>query len=185
MDAIEAIHGRRSIRAYQPQQVERDIIEAIIWDAAQAPSTPVSGAQPWVFNVIQGAERIVAYGVRAKQFARDHHPNEPGYAWADKPEFTVFFDAPVVVIISGRSDNSQAPAECCRAGQNLMISAHARGLGTCWVGSPMLWMRDEAVKSELGIPVDFEPLAVFTLGYPRTIPTSQPRERPEIIWGKD
>lgn len=182
MDAIDAIHGRRSIRAYQARPVESDLIEAVIWDAAQAPSTPVSGAQPWVFNVIEGAERISEYGARAKQYARDHRPNEPGYAWADKPEFTVFFDAPAVVVISGRGDNSQAMAECCRAGQNLMISAHARGLGTCWVGSPMLWMRDDAVKSELGIPAGFEPFAVFTIGYPAEVPAGQPRERPTILW---
>ena len=70
MDAIAAIHGRRSIRAYQARSVERDLVEAIIWDAAQAPSTPVSGAQPWAFNIIQGAERIADYSARAKRFAR-------------------------------------------------------------------------------------------------------------------
>ena len=182
MDAIAAIHGRRSIRAYQARSVERDLVEAIIWDAAQAPSTPVSGAQPWAFNIIQGAERIADYSARAKRFAKEHRPDEAGYGLADKPDFTVFFNAPTVIVISGRADNSQATAECCRAGQNLMISAHARGLGTCWVGSPMLWMRDEAVKSELGIPSGFEPFAVFTLGYPATVPASQPRERPTIIW---
>lgn len=84
MDAIAAIHGRRSIRAYQARSVERDLVEAIIWDAAQAPSTPVSGAQPWAFNIIQGAERIADYSARAKRFAKEHRPDEAGYGWADK-----------------------------------------------------------------------------------------------------
>ncbi len=182
MDAIDAIHGRRSIRDYQARPVARNLIEAVIWDAVQAPSTPVSGVQPWVFNVIEGAERIAAYGERAKAYAREHRPNEAGYGWADRPEFSVFFNAPSVIVISGGASNSQAPAECCRAGQNLMISAHARGLGTCWVGSPMLWMRDLATRRELGVPDGQEPFAVFTLGYPATTPAGAPRERPVVVW---
>ena len=37
MDVIEAIHSRRSIRAYTDEPVERAVIEDLIWDAAQAP----------------------------------------------------------------------------------------------------------------------------------------------------
>ncbi|HEX7760147.1 MAG TPA: nitroreductase family protein [Caulobacteraceae bacterium] len=184
MDAIEAIHGRRSIRAYEAKPVERSLIEAVVWDAVQAPSTPVSGRQPWIFNIVEGAERIGAYGDRAKAYARDNRPKGPGYGWADQPEFSVFFDAPVVVVISGAVGNSQALAECCRAGQNLMISAYARGLGTCWVGSPMLWMRDLSVRAELGIPDGFEPFVVFTLGWPRIVPEGQAREAPIILWSE-
>ena len=183
MDAIEAIHGRRSIRDYAPTAVEHDLIETIVWDAVQAPSTPISGAQPWVFNIVEGVERVAECGARALQYAKDHRPDGPGFGWVDRTDFSVFFNAPVIVIISGRADNSQAPAECCRAGQNLMISAHARGLGTCWVGSPTLWVSDPAVRAELGVPPDHQPFAVFTLGYPATTPTGQPRERPLIVWG--
>jgi nitroreductase len=183
MDAIDAIHGRRSIRNYTPRPVDPKVIEAIVWDAVQAPSTPVSGAHPWVFNVIEGADRIADYSARALQFARYHRPDGPGFGWVERADFSVFFNAPVVVIISGRADNSQALAECCRAGQTLMISAHARGLGTCWVGSPMLWLGDGAVRAELGIPPDYQPFAVFTLGYAAAVPAPQPREHPLIVWG--
>ncbi|HEY4944367.1 MAG TPA: nitroreductase family protein [Rhizomicrobium sp.] len=183
MDTIEAIHSRRSIRAYRARGVERGAIEAIILDAAQAPSTPVSGAHPWIFHVIEGSERIAAYGARAKQFARAHRPpGEAGYAWADRPEFSVFLGAPVVIVICGDAKNSEALAECCRAGQNLMLSAHARGLGTCWVGSPLLWLRDGASKAELGIAAELEPHAVFTLGYAAEVPAKAPRVAPQILW---
>ena len=183
MDAIEAIHARRSIRDYEARGVAREVLEAIVWDAAQAPSTPVSGDQPWVFNVVEGADHIAAYGARAKAHARDHRPAGPGYAWTEREDFSVFFNAPIVVVLSGRSDNGQAVQECCRAGQTLMISATARGLGTCWVGSPMLWMSDPAVRIELGIPEGYQPYAVFTLGYTRTVPDGRPRAKPSIIWG--
>ena len=49
MDVIDAIHSRRSIRSYQSNPVDRDLIESVIWDAAQAPP-PFSGQVPWTFN---------------------------------------------------------------------------------------------------------------------------------------
>ena len=127
MDVIDAIHGRRSVRAYDPRPVPRDLIEAVIMDAAQAPP-PFRGQVPWAFNVIEGVDRIAAYGARAMDHARKHR--QPGSDWVERPAFKIFWDAPVVIIISGPVD------DCARAGQNLMLSAHARGLGTCWVGSP-------------------------------------------------
>jgi nitroreductase len=182
MDTIEAIHRRRSIRAYQPRDVPRDVAQAIIADAAQAPSTPVSGAHPWVFHVIAGAGRIAAYGARAKAYAQAHRPAEAGYGWADRPAFSVFLGAPMVIVICGATGHAQAAAECCRAGQNMMLSAHARGLGTCWVGSPMLWLRDTATRAELRIAAAWEPHAVFTLGYAAETPEKPVRAAPQIAW---
>jgi nitroreductase len=175
MDTVEAIHTRRSIRSYSPRPVERELIEGVIWDAAQAPP-PFSGQLPWTFNVIQGSERISSYGDEALRYARDNHPDEPGWEWTDRPGFQVFWGAPALIIISGRVE------DCCRAGQNLMLSAHARGLGTCWVGSPMLWLRTASAKTKLRIPADLTPVSVLCLGYPAVIPQTPPRKRPTIIW---
>jgi nitroreductase len=72
-------------------------------------------------------------GERAKQYARQHRPDAVGYSWADRPDFKVFLDAPVVIVISGRSKSSESIQDCNRAAQNLVLSAHARGLGSCWV----------------------------------------------------
>ncbi len=177
MDVIEAIHNRRSIRAFDPRPVERHLVEEIIWDAAQAPP-PFSGQVPWVFTVLEGTELIAGYGQRAKDHAREH-AGEPGWAWAERLDFQVFWGAPAVVIISGRTE------DCCRAGQNLMLSAYARGLGTCWVGAPMTWLRKAGVKAELGLPADLEPVAALCLGYPRSTPPAPSRERPPILWSND
>jgi hypothetical protein len=84
--------------------------------------------------------------------------------------------APAVIIIFGRVE------DCCRAGMSLALSAHARGLGTCWVGSPLLWLRTPEVKAELQIPPELTPGAVRCRGYPAGIPEPLPRERPRIIW---
>jgi nitroreductase len=176
MDVIEAIHGRRSVRSYDPRPVERDLIESVILDAAQAPP-PFRGQTPWAFNVVEGVRRIAAYGARAMDYARAHRAGAPGWDWLERPGFKIFWDAPVLVIISGPD------GDCCRAGQNLMLSAHARGLGTCWVGSPMLWLNTPEVREELGIPQALTPVAVLCLGYPATVPEPVIRDRPPIVWG--
>ena len=72
-----------------------------------------------------------------------------------------------------------------RAGQNLMLSAHARGLGTCWVGSPMLWLTTSEVRAELAIPSGLTPVSVFCLGYPAEVPEATVRERPRIFWAPE
>jgi nitroreductase len=64
MDVIEAIHGRRSVRSYDLKPAPRERIESVILDAAQAPP-PFRDLVPWAFNVIEGVERIAAYGERA------------------------------------------------------------------------------------------------------------------------
>jgi nitroreductase len=180
MDTITAIHTRRSIRDYEKRPVAREIVEEILWDAAQAPTTPVSG--PFLFHVIEGVGRIAELGERALQYARAHRPQSAGYAWVDRPDFKVFLDAPVVIVVSGQADNAESIQDCNRAGQNLLLSAHARGLGSCWVGSPMLWLRSAEGRKELGIEDAFMPFAAFTLGYAASIPPSRSRERPRIVW---
>jgi nitroreductase len=180
MDTVTAIHTRRSIRDYEKRAVSREIIADILWDAAQAPTTPVSG--PLLFHVIEGVARIVALGERAKQYARDHRLDAVEHSWADRVDFKVFLDAPVVIVISGHADNSQSIQDSNRAGQNLMLSAHVRGLGSCWVGAPIPWLRSPDTRKELGIAEAFEPFAAFTLGYAAAVPPSHSRERPEIVW---
>jgi nitroreductase len=175
MDVIEAIHGRRSMRSYDLKPVPRELIESVILDAAQAPP-PFRDLVPWAFNVIEGVERIAAYGERAMNYTREHRPEGSGWDWLTRPGFKIFWDAPVVVIISGPT------GDCCRAGQNFMLSAHARGLGSCWVGSPMLWLTTPEVRAELKIPSDLLPVAVLCLGYPAATPEAIVREPPPIVW---
>ena len=173
MDVIAAIHGRRSVRSYEPRPVPRDLIESMILDAAQSPP-PFRGQMPWAFNVIEGVERISAFGARAMEYAREHRPDGPGWDWIERPGFKIFWDAPVVIIISG------PVGDCCRAGQTLMLSAYARGLGTCWVGSPMLWLSAPETRAELNIPLT--PVSVFCVGYAAAELEPVVKEKPPIIW---
>ena len=86
------------------------------------------------------------------------------------------------VIVSGRADNPEAGNDCQRAGQNLMLSAHARGLGTCWVGSPMGWLRTSEGKAAIGIPDGYDAVAPVCLGYAAETPAPRRPEAPTILW---
>ena len=136
MDLVEAIHGRRSIRAYEAREPDHSLIDAMIWDAAQAPPPAIGAAQRLAFVVIEGRDRLAAMGDRAKTFAAAHRPPSGG-AWIDNPDFKVFWDAPALVLICAARDLPETDWDGCRAAQNLMLSAYARGLGACWVGSPI------------------------------------------------
>ena len=119
METIEAIHGRRSIRDYEPRGVPRELIELVLLDAAQAPTPPVSGNQPFVFVVIEGLTRVSECGALALRFARENRQPGPAYDWVERADFSVFFNAPAVVVICGFDDGyGQAPQDCNRAGQN-------------------------------------------------------------------
>ena len=185
MDTIEAIHGRRSIRDYLPDVPDRSLIAAVIEDSAQAPFTPISPPEPWVFNILEGRDLVAGYGERALRYVREHRPQAEGYGWADKPDFSVFHGAPVVIVISGKTTNPLALEECTRAAQILTLAAHARGLGTCWVGAPNLWLRDPLVRVELHIPEGFTPNAANTLGYPASRPPRPAVLKPRKIWPND
>jgi nitroreductase len=182
MDTIEAIHTRRSIRDFTPEVPERSLIEALIGDAAQAP-IPFAGAPPpWVFVVIEGRERLAGYGERAKAFARADRPGGPGLGWTDNPDFKVFWNAPVLVLVASRIGDAGAPWSCCRAAQTLLLAAHARGLGSCWVGAPLAWLANAEVRTELGVPDGFEVAAAIILGHPAEQPAPRAPEAPAIVW---
>lgn len=182
MNVIEAIHGRRSIRAYRDEAVERAVIEDLIWAAAQAPTPPVSGDVPWMFCVVDGRDRLAAFGERAKAYARDHQPEGQRWTWPDDPDFKVFWDAPAVVIICARSGNPETPFDCCRAGQNLVLAAVSRGLGSCWIGAPLPWLRSTDVARELGLPAGFDAEVAIVIGHADERPAGHPRPRPSIVW---
>lgn len=182
MDAIDAIRTRRSVRAFRDAPAARALIEALIADAACAPFTPIAKDGAWHFTAIRGRERLAEYGDRALAFARANRPQLRGWEWTERPGFSVFHGAPAAVVIAGRLGLPVALEECTRAGQLLELAAHARGLGACWVGAPMLWLREPSVRAELGIPEGWLPYAAFALGWAdEAAARAKPAERPPVM----
>lgn len=178
MDVLTAIHGRRSIRKYLADPVPRTIIEDLLWAAVQAPSPPASGEAPWSLLVVEGAARLDAFGERALQFARAHTDAK----WPHRRGFRVFWGAPTLILISAQHGNAEALFDCCRAGQNLLLAAHAKGLGACWLGAPIPWLSSGEAREEIGIERDYDPAVAIVLGYPAEAPAGQPRPRPHVRW---
>ena len=188
MDVIQAIHGRRSIRAYRREPVDRALVEELLWAAVQAPTPPVSGEVPWALCVVEGVDRLAALGARALQHAREHQPKDKPWTWTERPGFKVFWGAPLLVLICAQAGNPETPLDCHRAGQNLMLAAFAKGLGSCWVGAPMPWLHSDGVAEELGLPRGYDAVVAIVLGHPADTPADSPagnpRPRPPIVWSE-
>lgn len=100
----------------------------------------------------------------------------------------VFHNAPVLILVLGHTGSSTWLEDCSAATQNLALSAHAMGLGTCWIGFTEKFLPifgSKALKKKLGISGDWVLATVSVLGYP-AVSYDAPVERddPEIIWFK-
>jgi nitroreductase len=58
--------------------------------------------------------------------------------------------------------------------QNLLLAAHAEGLGACWMCAPLFC--PDAVQTALDLPDDWEPQALISLGYPAGPGKQRPRK---------
>jgi len=185
MDVIEAIQSWRSIRSFRTKELTRAEVEDLLWYAVQV-STPPGNETPWSLCVLEGVEHIERLGARAIDFARENRPPaEGGWSWVARPGFRVFWGAPAAVIIAAEVGKPSAIFDCHRAGQNLVLAAHARGLGSCWLGAPLPWLQSAGVAESLGVRTGFEPAVVIALGHPFERPEPKSRSRPEIAWNSD
>lgn len=143
MEVFEAVQVRKSARAYDTRPVPKEILDKILESGRLAPSA--SNLQPWHFIVVTDSEKreILSEGRYAK--------------------FLV--ESPVVIV--GCGDTKRSPKWCLVdvtiALQNMVLTATAEGLGTCWIGS----FSEESVKKALKIPDGFQVVAMLALGYPR------------------
>lgn len=184
MEPIDAICGRRAIRSYRGGAVSRDTVVSLIEVAIQAPSA--MNLQPWLFAVVQGADRLAEFSKRAKAHLLAAIPvHSPLVKYRDMltdPTFDIFYGASCLIVICARPPVQQSMEDCCLAAQNLLLAAHGQGLGTCWIGFARPWLELEATRAELGIPADCIPVAPIVLGEPESIPAPTERHKPIVIW---
>jgi nitroreductase len=143
VDIMTAIRTRRSIGKVKPDPVDKALIEQIIEAATWAPNHHLT--EPWQFIVMTGEGRRTlgdAYAV----IAQEGLSGLDGEALEERleKERAKAFRAPVVIAaVCAPSDNPRAvPAEELAAAhaavQNLLLAAHALGLGAVWrSGDPM------------------------------------------------
>jgi nitroreductase len=184
MDLMDAIFHRRATRDFTQAPVDDEAIRFVIAAAIQAPNA--MNRQPWSFAVVTDPEILDRCARRAKAHVlASLSPGSPlahYRAHLAAREFHIFYNAPALIVISATAPDPMATQDCCLAAENLMLAAHASGLGTCWIGFAEPWLRQPEGRNELGLPSHHLPVAPIIIGHPRITPPAQPRRDPDIRW---
>lgn len=184
MDINEAISGRRSTRAYAPTAVDGQTLQRVIKAATLAPSAV--NEQPWTFTVVRSQALLDQISQDAKTHMLATMP--PGahsdhfHSMLSDASFHIFYHAPVLVLISASAYGPWIVEDCSLAAENLMLSAFADGLGSCWIGFAQGFLNTAQGKSVLGLPAAWIPVAPIILGHAAEPPPPVQRKAPEIHW---
>jgi len=187
METLEAIRGRKSIRAFLPRPVPKDVIAQILEASRWAPSAV--NRQHWRVTVATG-ETCRMLADRLVERARQQEPSAPGSTSAPSDvrrrtntlvadltqmaenlgqslwEFVVIgsyrlYGAPTVVVVSHPGKHG---GDVSQFVTTMLVAAHALGIGTCWLGYPLRY--SDLIRQTLGIPEEEQLGAVVALGYP-------------------
>ena len=149
MDAMENILGRRSIRKYVNKPVPEEVVRQLLDAGMHAPTA--RNIQPWHFVVVD--ERDMLDNLSAA------HP----YA-------KMLQESTMDILVCGDRNLQEMDGyiiqDCSAATQNIMLAAHALGLGSVWLG---MYPREERMKKVgelLNIPSNILPVALISIGYP-------------------
>ncbi len=183
MDFFRLLQVRRSIRDFEPKEVPLEIVREIISDSCLAPSA--SNRQPWNFIVVRNKALIKKISDTSKrnllrQVGQNaNHPLKQYESALKDDSYNVFYNAPCLVLITSPSELSSSQVDCALVASYFMLSAAARGLGTCWVGLGAHIGKPESVEG-LAIPAGDEVVAPIILGYPKAVPAPMQRAEPRI-----
>lgn len=160
MECTEAIKNRRSIRKFRDDAIGEEIINELLEAAQMAPSA----------GNMQARDFVVVMNRTIKQKLRKAAINQSFIEYA-----------PVVIVVVaniGRSSRVYksrgelyAIQDATAAAMNLLLAAHSKGLGTCWVGA----FEEYIVSDLLGLPDKTRPVAIIPVGYPDEEPVAPPR----------
>jgi len=188
-DLYDVIRQRRSIRRYQSKLVPREVLGEVLEAVSWAPSA--HNSQPWRFIVLEDSKvrRDLAEQMADAWVADVAGDNQVVDAKIRSERVERFVGAPVLILagltmegLRKFSDESQqyierdlAVASLGAGIQNLLLAAHAVGLGTCWYCAPAFCR--QLVQEALKIPKHVEPHAFISLGYPKEDPPVPPRKK--------
>jgi len=164
MELFDAILMRRSIRKFTSQKIEPDLVDKIIKAGMYAPSAV--NKQPWHF--------IVFFDRKTMTEIMNVHQSSTMLAEA-QTAILVCYD------VNLQHDEGYGPVDCSNATQNMLLAAHALGLGACWVGIYPRIKRMEALHSIFELPLNVKAFSVIALGYPAEKKPMAERYKPERI----
>ncbi len=194
---LALIASRRSIRRYTAARVDRGTVGQILGAAAWAPSA--HNRQPWRFALIEDAgrkERLArAMGARLSADRLSDGDDPAAVARDVERSFARLTAAPLLIVVSltledmdrypdarrQTAERLMAIQSTAMAMQNLLLAAHAEGLGAAVMCAPLFCA--ETVVASLALPAGWEPQALVTLGHPADR-GKPPMRRPlaELLW---
>jgi nitroreductase len=183
MELFEALYTRQSIGKVKPDPVPREVIEKLLNAAAQAPNH--HKVRPWRFVVLVGAARERLGEVMAQALLRQ---NPAAVAEAVTAERAKPLRAPVLIAVGVDRPSGPKVIEienvCAAAAatQNLLLAAHALGLGGMWrTGTAAM---DPDVKTFLGLAPDQHLISFVYVGYPLAEPGApvRPGAEDRTVW---
>jgi len=184
MEFDKALTGRRSVREYTAESVDERAIRGLIDAAIQAPSAV--NQQPWTFTVVRDQSILDRISQDAKSHMLSTMPasvhSDHFRSLLSDPNFHIFYHAPVLILISAISAGPWIVEDCALAVENLMLAAHALGLGTCWIGFAQSFLNTPEGKHVLGLPTTWVPIAPIIVGHPKAALPPVPRKQPDIRW---
>lgn len=194
-DLARIMASRRSCRNFKEKEVESDLLNDLIKIACLAPSG--TNSQEWTYTCLAGREKVLSFGKQIKGFFDGVNKKAEnvilrkslkliGYRALDNyfVEYyesvkqamdemehqnidRLFHGATACILIGSGPDASCPKEDAMLAAGNVLLGAHAMGLGTCLIGFAVEAMKaDPSIKTYLDIPVKEKVHAVIALGYP-------------------
>jgi nitroreductase len=158
MDAIECLKTRRSARHYEPDPIERNIIEDIV-DCARLAATAIN-IQPWEFIAVTEA------ATRGKI--------------AELADYGKFIaDAPCCIAVFCEKGKYYLE-DGCAATQNILLAARAHGLGSCWVAGDKKDYAD-AIRTMLGVPDTHTLISLIAIGRAKSVPSPSKKNLKAVL----
>ncbi len=185
------LRTRRSIRRFKPDVVPDSVLRDILLTSTFAPSA--HHRQPWRFVVIKESSTkkhladSMANAFQQDLREKDNLPQEEIEKLINRSKSRIN-SAPVVIMLCldmtdmnqyedkkrQRAEFLTATQSVANAGMQLLLAAHAEGLGGVWVCSPIF--AQETAQNALEIPKTWEPQAMFLIGYPADVPKVRDRK---------
>jgi coenzyme F420-0:L-glutamate ligase / coenzyme F420-1:gamma-L-glutamate ligase len=179
IDLHTFLRTRRSIRRFKADPVPDTVIERILTTATFAPSA--HNKQPWRFIVVKDASVKTRLGVAITSKMRGDMQAE-GADKSDIEKRTILSlrrlnEAPLVIVlcrditavrIDSPEETIMGIQSTALAGLQLLLAAHAEGLGGNWICWPLY--AQEPARATLDLPETWEPQAMYFLGYPDEAP---------------
>jgi nitroreductase len=184
MPVEDAILGRRSVRSYTGRLVDRATLDRLLALAVRAPTA--MHLEPWTFLVLQDPLTLKRLAKRAQTALVEEVKRLPAeqrraLEHFAREDYDPFHGAGTLVVVCERHGGRFASADCWLAAGNLMLAAHAMGLGTCVIGCAVDPLNAPEWKAKIGMPHDVTAVAPIVVGFPDVETPETSRKPPEVL----